>query len=91
MNNYKTSTYKPKLIEKLNKINGIVRKKIYYTRKSRNLNQKELGYTIGVSGRKIKSLESHIKDLEVSMFFILCKELDIDITKLFDEISLIID
>ncbi len=86
MNNYNASSYRPNLIEKLNKIDRKVSSILYLARKNRGYKEKELGNIIGASANRIKSYEFDIKKLNFALFFMLCKELDIDINRLTDEI-----
>ncbi len=74
------------LRKKLNRINNKIGKTLYLARKDKALGQKEFGNIIGISGNAIKKSEFRPKKLEVALFFILCKELEIDVNKLIEEV-----
>ena len=78
------------LRNKLNRINNKIGKTLYRYRKNKGIGQKEFGDIIGVSGTRIKKSEFRPKKLEISLFFLLCKNLDVDINKLIAEIYSII-
>ena len=87
---YNPRSYTPELIEKLEKTSKKISDMLFSIRKSKGYTQKDLADIIGSSRRRVKKGEYSSRRMNIALFFIICKELEIDMNKFAEEVYSVI-